>query len=333
MSGEVELVTDLDCNNFKITNLNGFDAIPPTIVGNDDPRLSDKRNVPNGSITDASVSATAAIDQSKLNLAGGTIPNQWIGTHSYQAAKGSLVERVANKNVANGYARLDSNGLLDLSVLPFTGPQTGTVTIINLDFPDEFFFVPFIHTAFWDNIPNNTWFGVNGPSGFGTTGRPGFVSKQIPIDLIPSLDASIFITGIFDLARLPVMQGLGVGHAKGIVPDPGDGKSTPSDGTDYLARDATYKPVTVGNPIQPFVPKVHITFLSFYRDQTYIEVRSHLRKSNLFYRITAEVYQQADTDRITLLLDPGTIVNAYAAKAGYNNSPIAQFVVPANPNP
>lgn len=338
MSFEVELVTDLDCNHRRILNISGFNPPPPEVVTSNDPRLNDKRNVINGSVTNVSVSATANIDQSKLNL-NGNIPPLWTSHDHGDAAPGNLVEYVSRKDAANGYPGLDVNGLLDLSVLPFTGPQTGTVTIIDIDFPDELKVVSVsggLHFG-WFDVPDNSWLGVNGPFGIGTPmGRPGFVTSQIPLDLIPSLDAAKFTTGIFNPHRLPIVKGLGTGHAKGILPDPGNSKGTQSDVTDYLGREGKWKSIYSDKDPQPMAPDVQITFLSFYRDQSYVEVRSRLKNGLMFYRISPSVgtgtYQESTDNPLVLLLDPGKIVNAYSAKAGYNNSRISQFVVPANPN-
>lgn len=338
MTGEVELVSDLDASHRRITNIGGFDPIPSTLVESDDPRLSDPRNVTNGSVTNAKVSDTAAIVQSKLNL-NGNIPPLWTSHDQGDAAPGNLAEYTSNKDVANGYPGLDADGHLDLAVLPFTGPQSGTVTIINIDVPDELKTIPTTggQRFGWNDVSDSSWLGVNGPSpGFSSEYNPTFITKQIPLDLIPDLDAAQFTTGIFDVHRLPIMKGLGMGHAKGIAPNPGDGKSSQSDKTDYLARDGTYKTIYSDKDPQPMAPHVQITFLSFYRDQVYIQIRHRLKKGRLFYRVGPSVsneYQESLQNPLVLLLDPEKIVSAYVAKAGYNNSRISQFVVPTNTSP
>jgi len=67
------------------------------------------------------------------------------------------------------------------------------------------------------------------------------VNGPLPLALIPNLPASQITSGTFLAILLPVAVGLGVGHAKGAVPDPGDGTGGAL-ATDYLARDMTYKP-------------------------------------------------------------------------------------------
>src|ERR1043165_1644705 len=124
-----KLVTPLDCNGKIILNVKSVSPLPPGVIDTTDSRLSDKRNPVDGSVTDASVAATANIVQSKVNL-DGTMPSAWIGSGSNQAAQGDLVERVANKGSNSGYVALDANGQLAVGNLPSTGPEIGTVTMV-----------------------------------------------------------------------------------------------------------------------------------------------------------------------------------------------------------
>jgi hypothetical protein len=72
-----ELVTDLDCDWHALINLGDFIPVPPPLIGSDDPRLSDPRQMLDGSVTDESVADNAGIQQHKLNL-NGLIPSNYL---------------------------------------------------------------------------------------------------------------------------------------------------------------------------------------------------------------------------------------------------------------
>jgi hypothetical protein len=232
------LTTDLDCQFNNLINLGGLDPLPPGLVRDDDPRLSDERIPMDGSVTDIKVAPAAAIVQSKLNL-NGVIPPAWLGTTSTKAAKGSDAEYKSNKGVASGYASLDGTGKVPVGQLPALA-GTGTVTSVGLALPAAHFTItgsPVTSsgtlTAAWTSILGPCWFGVQ----LGTANPPAFHTGAIPLGLVPNLPAAQVNSGIFDPARLPVAV-YGVGHAKGVIPDPGDATGDPNQ---YLARDMTFK--------------------------------------------------------------------------------------------
>src|SRR5215467_13902418 len=218
--------------------------------------MSDKRNVPDNSVTDDSVSPTAGIQQSKINFIS-PVPAQMLGTNPGQAAPGNTIEKTARKGVNSGYAGLDSSGKVLASKLPALGPGAGTVTDVKLQMPPQFS-VSGLFAVAWQNAPDNSWFGVNGPVGLGGLLVPSFITNQIPPSLVPSLSGSKFTTGVFDVEQLPPMVGMGVGHTKGLVTDPGQGEGNV---TDYLGRDAKWRSVNRNIAYQPQLPTPDIAFL------------------------------------------------------------------------
>lgn len=323
------LASDLDVNNFYIRNPGMLVPAPPGILDTTDPRLSDQRNVPAGSVTDDSVSATAAIQQSKL-LFNGAIPPAWLGTGNNQAARGDLAERVAGKNANGGYAGLDSNGQVLASKLPALGPGAGTVTDLKLQMPPDFS-VSGLFTVAWQNAPNNSWFGVNGPVGLGGTLLPTFKTTPVPANLVPSLSATKFTTGSFGVDKLPLMAGMGVGHAKGLVTDPGQGEGNV---TDYLGRDAKWRSVNRNIAYQPTLPTPSIAFAAWDEDLASIRLSDAVKGCLIFYHIESMAGSPILTPYAEVK-NPSTIsvaqnftILAYAAKAGWNNSEIISFTVP-----
>lgn len=329
------LGSDLDCNGFVLRNIGAMTPTPSPLVSIDDPRLSDPRAILDGSVTNDSVNPIAGIDQSKLNL-GGNIPPSWIGTQSNQAAQGDLVERVANKGVPGGYAGLDANGLiLSSNVTP--GPQPGTVNSVGLIMPKEFTVTnsPVQDsgdlTVQWANADAVSWFGRIEPTEI-TDGvpdlTPHFVTKAIPVSLIPALDASQFTTVQFSLNVLPFAIGLGAEHAIGILPDP----ELNGDPNDYLGRDMKWRAFDNNIAYQPDTPPVQISVN--YLDasgQLSVSIRSVLKGSSLFYRVNGgtfiEVIPTGSDVVTTIMVNPSDFVEAFAAKSGYNNSVITSLVV------
>src|SRR6266481_7734961 len=251
------LTTDLDANHFnlinvgQITNGHGDGSPPPGLVGDNDSRLTDKRVPLDGSVTNAKVAPTAAIDQSKINF-NGDIPVGWLGTTNINAARGDLAEYIANKGQINGYASLDNTGKVPAAQLP-DDIGVGTVTSVGVSMPGAFAVSgsPVTTTGTiaitWNNVADGSWFG----NASGGSGGPIFNTIPLPVSLIPSLDASKITSGTIDAARLPPAVGVGIGHSSGAVPDPGLGGVT----TDYLGRDMTYHAVpTIAPAYQPSVP-------------------------------------------------------------------------------
>jgi hypothetical protein len=232
-----ELRTSLECRFHNLLDVGALDPIPSNICASDDARLSDQRVPLDGSVTNAKVATNAAIIQSKLNL-NGVIPPAWLGTTATTAAKGSLAEYKSNKAVPNGYASLDGAGKIPVSQIPALA-GVGTVTSVALSLPGTFTVTgsPVTSsgtlTAAWASAPALSWFGNNTAS----AAPPAFRVSNIPVALIPSLDASIIVTGIFDPGRLPVAV-YGASHARGAVPDPG---VAGGNANQYLSRDMTYK--------------------------------------------------------------------------------------------
>ena len=336
---EAFLNSEIDFNGHNLLNADEMLPVPVNLVAIDDVQLGDQRTPVAGSVTNEKVSPTAAISQSKLSL-NSDIPPTWLGNKADQAAPGDLVQYSAQKNVAGGYAGLDANSRVAVGQLPSTGPNAGTVNDVKLSLPEGLdVTVPEVITAgsltaVWHPANNNTWFGVSGQVGFGPAGMPVSQSKVIPDSLMPDLSASKFITGEFSLDRLPVMKALGVGHAAGIVPDPG----MTGDPTDYLARDGSYKSVTQKVNYQPDLPEVQITLQYFQDDVASILLYCPVKGTTIFYHIQdigaspiLTPYVEAKTNPVVLSVDPNFTVYAYAAKAGYNHSAVNNFTVPPSP--
>ena len=327
------LSTDMDCRNFEILNIGHFvPNPPPPLVAIDDPALSDQRPVPAGSVTDTSVSVTAGISQSKLAL-NGVIPTPWLGNSPIQAAQGNLVQFVSPKGATSGYTPLDSTGRIPSTYIPASlSSGTGSVTSVA--------FAPPINTALsgspitgagtfavtWTGQPSPSWLGGN--AGF----KPTFLSGPVPTAFIPSLAASAFTTGVFNAALLPAAVGVGSSNAQGAVPTPGELDAT-AHPQDYLARDLTWKSITATVAYQPQVPAVQITLVNYYLSQAYVTLSNTLGGASIFYELTPDggttgAVIEVDKTPLTILVDQGTRIDAYAAKAGYNLSPISTYIVP-----
>ena len=192
--------------------------VPTGLVGIDDPVLSNPRTPPIGSITDLSVNAVANIAQGKL-LFNGSPPPVWVGSGSGQMAAGDLVERVANKGVPGGYAALDSGGRIPSTHVD-AGTEAGTVSHIELMMPPEMNVAgsPITDngtfTTNWNDVPGESWFGVHGREA-GAVPRPSFLVGPLPAELVPSIDAAKFTTGVFPPEVLPVAEGF----KRGMIPD------------------------------------------------------------------------------------------------------------------
>lgn len=323
------LSSDLDANNFRILNLGKLLPPPPNLVGINDPVMSNARQIPDGSVTNDSVAVTAGITQDKL-LLDGSIPTPWLGTGSNQAAQGDLVERGSNKDIPNGYAGADDNGLIPEGVLN-PGIAAGSANTVYLMMPPE---LPIssgnpikdsdTFVVDWADVPNESWFGVTGfESSLLSSVKPGFLVSRIPLSLIPGLDASKVTSGVFNQERFPVCIGLGVDHSLGFVPDPGQY----GDSHDYLGRDMEWHTFTQNQSYQPTVPDVLIQINS----DNSVTIRSTLKGSTLFYRTGANFVRATPGTsdvKITLPILINNFVQAYASKPGYNNSPIASLVIP-----
>lgn len=329
------LSTNLDCQGFRVLNIHAIDPVPPPLVSVDDSRLSDQRPVPNGSVTDASIAASAAIDQSKLSF-NGLPPASWLGNASNQFARGDLVQLKSQKGVAGGYAGMDAAGKLPSSVVT-TGGGGGKVNSVGLAMPREFNVTPSpivtngVFAVSWANAADASWFGAYGQPRIGDNTQPllpSFLTKKLPLSLVPGLDGSKFTTGIFPDDYLPPMSGVGTGHAPGLVPDPGEN----GDPNDYLGRDGKWRPFVMNFSYQPTLPDVTIQWNPSGPLGQSITLRT-ISGAVLFYRINnsggfieAHVKDKA-SESIELTLAIDDFVEAYASKAGYNNSNITTYVV------
>lgn len=324
------LDTDLDAQFHDLLNINALLPAPANLVSSDDPRLTDGRVPIPGSVVDASVSATAGIQQSKLNF-NGPIPLTWLGITAITAAQGDLAEYLSNKNVPLGYCGLDATGKVPPAQLPGT-TGTGTVTSVGLTMPSSFTVSGSPITSAgsfsvaWNAVTDLSWFGNNS----GAAGPPQFYTTPLPLSLIPPLDASMVQSGVLDPARLPIAVGVGPLHAPGAVPDPGDliGDAQP---TDFLARDMTYQKVPlIGPTYQPVCPG---PTLSISAGPPYIvTITATLVGSSLFYSIDNAVGGFAPVPANgQVTINSNQIVYAYAARSGYTNSNIEVMPAPGAP--
>lgn len=331
------LATDLDCQNFFIRNVQQLRPVPAALLDIADPRLSDPRPVPDGSVTNESVAAIAAIDQSKLKF--DLIPPAWKGTGSNQAAQGNLSERLENKGVAGGYAGLTAAGILDAANVT-TGIGAGSVNSVGLRMPPQFDVSgsPVTEsgdlTVTWQDAPDKSWLGVDGTGSPDAPPRPGFSTHLIPLELIPDLDAAKFTSDFFDPDRLPPAMPMGVDHSTGGIPPQffRDG-----DETDYLGRDIKWHAMTADIDLQPKVSNPQVVVVSIdYDNATYKITLSNTQPGAfLFYRELpfGSGYHKATENPVVLNVVANNTVQAYAARAGYNNSEIVTFNAPPLPIP
>jgi len=319
------LLTDLDANHFSILNIGSITPPPPNLVATDDPRLTDSRTPLDGSVSDASVSGSASIVQSKINF-NGTIPPSWLGTDDTHAAQGDLVEYLTNKGIPGGYAGLDGTGKVPVGQLP-DDIGTGTVTSVDLVMPADFTVAgnPVTGTGTitvdWATVPDGTWFGNSA----GVSAVPSFNTGPITESMVPPLPASKITTGTIDTARLPAAVGIGPSSSSGIVPDPG----AVGDPTDYLGRDMLYHSVpSIGPNYQPQVPSPVLTIAGTGIPDATITVSNDLPHTAFFYRISPDTDYAEMPTSMTVKVLSGQTLDVYGAKAGYNNSDIASYSQP-----
>jgi len=352
------LANNLDCQNYDLKNVGMVTPVPDNLVGIDDPRLDGGRPPAPGSVTDDSVNASAAIDQSKLAFLG-TMPGTWLVYSplldpeilSTRAVGGSAAEFLSRKGANNGYAALDANG--KIPVAHFTpGDAIGALTDIGMTVRPPLNVQPgHITTSgtfaiHWTAPTSRGWFGSDGT--FDPQHHefiyPFFVNQAFNAGMF-SLPCSKFTAGTIPLARLPIVKPPGVtgGPAPGLVPDPGANGSP----LNYLGRDTLWHHFTITNPalaMQPKVPDVTIV-LDWWEAHTpttadpslvkaHVTIRTLLKDAHLFYRINnADDFTEAlhdktpDDPHITLEVNEFDFIEAYAAKQGYNNSDIEEWTV------
>lgn len=336
---EAVLGTDLDCQNKNLNNIRSLLPVPAGLLDGLHPSLDDSRSVPASSITNIHVAEQAAIDQSKLNL-NGAIPTAWfsIGVTDNYAARGDLVERVSRKGAASGYVALDANGRIAAANIT-TGAGAGTVSAVKLSLvPELVAGVSLIESSgvfnvSWSNTPDSSWFGVFGVGLGPGVLAPKFQTSQLPVAIVPDLDASKFTTGMFAVEQLPVAVGMGTGHSKGVVPDPG----ATGDPYEYLGRDMNWHLFNTNKNYQPTVP-IPVIVATPTSDPTQplgsiVTISCSLKGAVLFYRIAPSgttSWQEAIPvgGTFSRSVVGGATVYAYATKAGYNASPVASFTVP-----
>ena len=324
------LLTDMDGAFFRIRNLGVTHDID--LVETDDPEMSDARIILPGTITDDSVADDAGIDQSKLDLPG-PIPILWFGTDDIHAAQGDLVQPNSAKDQVNGYAGLGLDGKLGTGKVPTSG--TGTLHQIDINFPvGEITIMPGSSTTlrtfdtFWMAQDANTWLGNIS----GATGVPRFTPVELPLALIPDFDANKIGSETFDPERLPTAVGVGVDHAPGMLPDPGPA-ITNTQGSDYFARDMTFKPMVTMVINQPTLPSPSISIQSYYRIKAYVNITAPFDGVALFYSVDGDPFVEVTATTLPLICAVGASVSAYGARDGYNNSDIVMYTVPPNPGP
>lgn len=348
------LLSDLDANGHKVLNLPSDQPLPPPII-------------PDGTITNLQIAASAAIAQSKLNLTG-TIPSGWLGTTSTTAARGDLAEYIANKGVASGYASLDGTGKVPTAQLPASA-GTGTVTSVAVTAANGIsgsVADPTHDAAITLSLGSitPTQINITGTAGAGylnlfqqssdstgytnlkiwadTGGKFSFASSggtnsQIIKFTAPALSATRTYTwpdksGMVQMdSDIPTaMVGVGGSHKGGLVTDTGASGAS----TDYLARDATWKSAaTFSAPTyQPVCPAP----LIFPSGNTTGSKSVTLGDSGspgaaLFYHLENAdgPFIPANTSTVILLF-PGQAMYAYMARLGFTNSTMASYT---NPNP
>lgn len=359
-----ELSTDLDCQNFDIRNVGALEPVPDGLVAIDDPRLTTGRPPADGSVTNDSVNATAAIDQSKLNL-NGPVPAPWLTdglvfiSDTMEAARGSKAEFLSRKGVPNGYAALGSDGKIPAG--HFTpGDAIGALTSIGMTVKVPLHVHPaqitssgtFVLT--WDHPSTQAWFGSDGTVDFQHHEFvfPFFVTHAFEPGMF-SLPCSKFTGGIFPYRRFPVALGMGVPPVppstsrKGYVPDPGT-----TGPNMYLGRDMLWHHFVVNDPNlahQPNVPDVTIVLDWWEKHEptdddpslvkAHVTIRSMLKDAHLFYRVIPQhiihpddfqeaLYDDTPGDaHITIEVSEFETIEAYAAKQGYTNSDIETWTV------
>jgi hypothetical protein len=330
-----QLKTDLDANHLSIRNLTAFTPPPPDLVLTDDPRLSDRRDILDGTVTDDSVADDAGIVQAKLNL-NGDLPLNYLGTDG--AARGDLCQPLAEKGALNGYAALGLDSKLPSGSTPVSG--TGTLHTIDIEFPvGEVNTLPNLtgtvqtFTGYWAAQAGETFFG----NFSGAIASPTFEERVFPVALIPGFDASRITSGTFTVDQIPVAIGVGAGHASGLTPHPG---STDTDSTaqptDYLGRDMLYHPMKPVVSSQPTLPSPSITVQSYFKASAYINITLNnpggtSTGANIFYAVGSSLFKEVFPGTLPLTVTIGTVVQAYAAQAGFNNSQIVSYTVPPSP--
>jgi len=322
------LANNLNANGFRILNIDRYGD--SNFVTTDDPRLSDARNILDGTVTNDNVSETAAIDQSKLAF-NGPIPPQWLGTTSDTAASGLLSETILDRNDPLGHPSLDAvTGKMPSGSVAI-GAGTGSLVDIDFEFPvAEFTTIPSVSgttrhfTIYWLAQNAQTFFGNMS----GDTATPSFFNPVIDISLIPGIDGSQFTLGTFSTDNLPVAIGTGAGHSIGLAPTTG----MTGEPSDYLGRDMTYRAMIPPINYQPTLWPPAITVQSYFSTTAIVNITSQVKGTNIFYRTPPIAGGGGPfievTGALPLKLAIGTNVDAYVAKNGYNNSNIASYTIP-----
>src|SRR5215469_5107778 len=130
------LRTDMDCDSMLLLNVREVVPVPPPLIDTDDPRLSDSRNMLDGSVYDKSVADDAAIEQSKLNLNGFIPPNYLVAPDSIvtTGAPSNPLEEVdgddGNAVTVGGITQVRDELVFDgVTSQPVTGDDGQPVTV------------------------------------------------------------------------------------------------------------------------------------------------------------------------------------------------------------
>ncbi len=329
-----KLTTDLDAAFFRIRNLGTISPPPSNLITTDDPRLSDARAPIDGSVTNFSVADNAGIQQGKLSLSG-DLPLNFLGTTILTAAQGDLVQPISEKDQPNGYSSLNVDGKMPSGSTPTSG--TGTLHEIDFAFPigevtiesEMAGFAPdWTFTGFWAAQDAGAWFG----NFSGSTAKPTFDARVFTIALIPGFDASRITSGTFEIDRLPIAAGVGVGHSAGLLPDPGNtATDSTAQPTDYVGRNMEYHAMKPVVSYQPMLSAPSITIQSYLGTNAYVNITQSVAGSNLFYAVGNNAFTEIFAVNLPLSVQVGDVVQAYAAKIGYNNSEITVYTIPPVP--
>lgn len=346
------LVTDMDAAGHKINNMAPDQPLPAG-------------GIPDGAITNAKVSDTAGIVQSKLNL-NGPMPGVWLGTSGTTAARGDLAERLENKGQPNGYANLDSGGKLPTSLFPALA-GTGTVTNVSVATANGVSgtvatstTTPAISLSLAAITPTKVSITGTASTGYISFADQSFAplsesnlhifsiaSGYLGISSAVFNNHNLFIGAVglttdrvinFQdksgnvafLGDLPTaVQGVGINHKEGLVIDPGPTGNS----TDYLARDATWKSATTFSapsyqpvcPTPQFFPTANTT-----GPRTVTMGANGLAGASMFYEVGASSGPFLPYTGSSVTVNAGVTIYGYSSKTGYTNSSLGSYT---NPNP
>jgi len=321
------LTSDLDADGHKIINLPPDQPLPPPTLG-------------------------------------ASIPPTWLGTTSTTAAQGNLAEFLSHKAQPDGYASLDGTGKVPSAQIP-AGVGTGSVTSVSVTTANgvsgtvvDASTTPAITLSLGAITPTSSFISATDGSGYiqlaGQSTDPttpvvggakiwvddsgrlswgtntNWVKFAAAILTAPRVAAFPDKSGTFAYTSdVPTtMVGVGGGHKGGSVPDTGASGA----GTDYLARDATWKTAaTFSAPAyQPILPNCVFFPSPNTTGARNVQIGgSGVTGNIIFFGTTASTGPFTEYTG-TISLPAGSTVWSYQAKMGYTNSSIVSYT---NPNP